>query len=456
MAKLNDLFETFLGEIEPDGATKKYAKTAQEKIREHLEEVDDFQKCVLGSYLYGSYKRHTAITDIKDVDIVVLTNFDIKSSENTPDKILRKLKNALTRYYKDSDNTVYQRRSILVKDPLHEENTDITLDIIPAVLVDESDTTIYVPDRELKEWILSNPKKHIERTSKLNESSDEKFVPLVKMIKWWWKYQSKQKQSNVERPKPKGFWIECLVVENFDNDRIEWADHFIATLTNISSKFAGVTGVPELIDPGLPNQSISSSTSFEEFQFFMNTVNESLKIAINAEAEQNEEVSSKLWQKIFGEKFPLGENVSSDKVYFKSTPFLLGDYSHRESIRWPENKIYSVRIDAYLYTKDKKKRLRGINSDAHFLSTLSILYRAKTNTLKPYKVYWQVVNTGSHAAREKELRGQIFPKDNEGAKLDQWESSLYTGRHWIECFIVKDDYCVARRIFFVNIKNPSF
>jgi hypothetical protein len=49
----------------------------------------------------------------------------------------------------------------------------MTLDIIPAVLVDESDTTIYVPDRELKEWILSNPKKHIERISELNEAGQK-------------------------------------------------------------------------------------------------------------------------------------------------------------------------------------------------------------------------------------------------------------------------------------------
>ena len=50
----------------------------------------------------------------------------------------------------------------------------------------------------------------------------------------------------------------------------------------------------------------------------------------------------------------------------------------------------------------------------------------------------------------------IFESDNSNPSV-HWEKSLYTGKHWIECFIVKDGICVARSgRFYVNIYNPEF
>ena len=73
-----------------------------------------------------------------------------------------------------------------------------------------------------------------------------------------------------------------------------------------------------------------------------------------------------------------------------------------------------------------------------------------------YEVFWQVVNTGRHAESESGGRGDVF-KSKYSNPLVHWEYSLYTGRHWIECFIVKDDVCVARSgRFYVNIRNPQF
>jgi hypothetical protein len=121
-----------------------------------------------------------------------------------------------------------------------------------------------------------------------------------------------------------------------------------------------------------------------------------------------------------------------------------------------------VRVDAFLYTRDGLKRLRGINSDAIFQNGLSIKYVAQTNIREPYEVWWQVVNTGRHAAKEKGLRGSFFKAQQKSGKsssnkLINWESSHYNGKHWIECFIIKEGVCVARSgRFFVNIRNPNF
>lgn len=74
----------------------------------------------------------------------------------------------------------------------------------------------------------------------------------------------------------------------------------------------------------------------------------------------------------------------------------------------------------------------------------NLSFYAVTDVPMPYKVYWQVVNTGNEAQNANNLRGGIFPSDFEGKEgLKRDEKTLYIGKHWIECFIVKDGICLA-------------
>src|SRR5687767_4854969 len=118
MAKLDTLFETFLSNVNPSPKMVEYAHSAHDPVRKFLESDEGLGKFIEGSFLYGSYKRRTAVGNIKDVDVVLLTTFDPYSQENTPQRVLRKLKSILTKYYKDADNQDYQRRSIRVNQPL--------------------------------------------------------------------------------------------------------------------------------------------------------------------------------------------------------------------------------------------------------------------------------------------------------------------------------------------------
>lgn len=317
MSALNDSFNQLLARINPDKQAVRYAQKAHEPVRDHLESDDNFSEHVEDTFLYGSYKRNTAVGKIKDVDIVVLTNFDINLEENTPDKILRKLKASLTRYYKNADNTDYQRRSIRVNDPLPDDHgIEITLDVIPAVAINGIDGILLVPDIELKEWVESHPKGHINYTSRLNDDaySGQQFVPLVKILKWWWKYQCSVHQPSVERPKPQGFWIEVLTGQCFDPNKKEWADHFIATLQNIVDRYGASEDVPKLPDPGLPGKTIQTSMTKSEFKTFIKIVGTSLELAKKAYNEVDTRKSSEIWQTIFGEYFPESAGIKPNNI----------------------------------------------------------------------------------------------------------------------------------------------
>lgn len=103
--------------------------------------------------------------------------------------------------------------------------------------------------------------------------------------------------------------------------------------------------------------------------------------------------------------------------------------------------------------KVNRRPKANIPSNALVPTWHDIDYTAKTNAPVPYDVYWQVVNTGEHARQEDGLRGEIVK-----GGLVQTERSLYTGKHWIECFIVtKEGVCIARSgPFYVMFRNPQF
>lgn len=63
-----------------------------------------------------------------------------------------------------------------------------------------------------------------------------------------------------------------------------------------------------------------------------------------------------------------------------------------------------------------------------------------TSVPYPYDVYWKVKNVGPEAERRNQIRGQIVSKGNSIV-----EHSNFYGNHYIECYIIKNGVCVARK-----------
>lgn len=465
MTKLNSYFDSFLENIEPSADAKKIAQQAHQQLREAIETSKKFGDCITDSYLYGSYRRSTAIGTIKDVDIVLLTNLNPTLQENAPQSVLRRLKESLNEFYGEPKDTAYQRRSIRVDNPLRSvSNCELTLDVIPAVQVSEGRTELLIPDRDLKRWILSNPKGHIARTEFLNSDNfgEGKFVPLVKMVKWWWKHWCEENIPDEERPNPKGFWLECLAGNCFTRGIATWSENFQSLLQTILSRYGNFTEPPPIDDPGLPSEEIKTSMSSNEFVQFLNAVSVSLEQMNEAIRDTDDLRSTILYRKVFGDAFPIYDSAQIDFTCPQRTH--LGDYSHRRALDCPiklDSKRKHVSLQACYYKDDQ--HIAELRSDGPtLLPDLTIKFRAQTDIQWPYEVKWQVVNTGEHAKRSGGLRGDFFDsrdKNNHksGSMLENEESTSYTGKHWIQCFIVKDGVCVAEsERFYVNIYNEEF
>lgn len=128
------------------------------------------------------------------------------------------------------------------------------------------------------------------------------------------------------------------------------------------------------------------------------------------------------------------------------------DAPHRRPMRWRLETSGVVRIDQAIVEKPGF-RARSIQSnDAPLSRNCSLTFQASTTVLKPYKVFWQIVNTGEDAKRCRNLRGGFEELQYERGYLSKSESTLYPGVHSIECFVVRGDACLARSgPFIVNI-----
>jgi hypothetical protein len=122
------------------------------------------------------------------------------------------------------------------------------------------------------------------------------------------------------------------------------------------------------------------------------------------------------------------------------------DVPHRELPQWP----VALNYEAKLTARASRQGWRTLNFHSNpkpLLKHFSLRFEVSTNVPWPFNVYWQVVNTGEEAANANGLRGAIF----EGTST-RFESTLYQGKHWVECFIVKNEQLVARSgEFIVNI-----
>jgi hypothetical protein len=90
------------------------------------------------------------------------------------------------------------------------------------------------------------------------------------------------------------------------------------------------------------------------------------------------------------------------------------------------------------------------------LSKTGLSFEASTNVARPFKVYWQVTNTGNEAEWARNLRGGFYDGTISRGGLERQESTKYAGSHCVQCFIVKDGNCVAMSdLFVVNIAQAA-
>lgn len=82
---------------------------------------------------------------------------------------------------------------------------------------------------------------------------------------------------------------------------------------------------------------------------------------------------------------------------------------------------------------------------------LHIDFYATTNAPYPYDIWWKVRNVGEYAETNNKIRGQIIKNSGKHHR----EESQFAGPHFVECYIIKNNECVATKRVHVNIGDIS-
>lgn len=136
-----------------------------------------------------------------------------------------------------------------------------------------------------------------------------------------------------------------------------------------------------------------------------------------------------------------------------STARVILSPAHRQEPPWNLAAHGEVQIEKAIAARNGFRPEEFASGGTPLPKHVSLTFEADTNIPKPYKVYWQVVNTGRDAETARGLRGGFDEGHITAGKLTRNETTLYGGQHSIECFIVKNGLLAARSgQFIVNIQ----
>lgn len=433
------------------------ADDAFDTLTSFLENAEDLEDVFIDTSKQGSLRQGTIIkprTDETEFDVDLLLRLN-DVADWSPTDYLDAVKAAFegSARYEDLVDTRGKHRCITI-----DYANEFHVDVVPSI---ERDGQCWIMNRDTDEFEVTDGDGYAEWFTDRNEIAGGQLIRVVRLVKYL--------RDEHEWP------VKSILLTTLLGDQVSDADPaedyedlptaLVRLLTRLDEYLQEQAGVPDVVNPALPEEAFTRHWDEETFEQFRDGIHEVAQLVSEAYAADDGETSGDKWKEAFGDAFPVADEDLEDGEELAEALLNLGPTAHAQPVTAiPVNSEvlrYTVRVDAKVYSQGGKKFFRGINSDARIASNRTIHFKARTNAPEPYDVRWQVVNTGRHAERENGLRGNFFGgRDLQSRpmhKLQNWETTQYTGRHWIECFIVKDGVCVGRSgRFYINIKNPSF
>jgi hypothetical protein len=287
--ELGSDFKAFLSSIQPGDDEVAAAKAAHEQVRDELRTDSESKDAHEDTFLSGSYARRTAINDINDVDVICI--LDIDRTITPPEVLLSWVEGIVSKYYKEVRP---QGRSIGA-----EGKGGVWLDIVPATPVNAADGPLWIPDREVKQWVQTHPKGQIAACNERNETTNGYFVQVVKVLKAW------RDRLPTKSCQLKSYILESLIHKTIGSPSSH-AGAIVSVLEGIESSYGAYRGtniVPAITDPGNSSVVVTKHLPAKEFDDFMIQVKSAAQIARSAFDNNDESSSRELWRQLFGSQF---------------------------------------------------------------------------------------------------------------------------------------------------------
>jgi len=466
-------------------AEKKYMDIAswfEENIQKY-----DFVIYQQGSFALGTVTKPISDADEYDLDLVCEIN---NASDLTAEQLKKRSYDWLNRYGK------YERLKEKTRcwQVIYSDSLQFHIDFLPSLPLPLGDERILITDKDdnykTYEYIGSNPKGYAawfkERMAAQYALQEHKIAiekyaadikkvpryavktPLQKAIQLLKRHRDILFKDDTYNVTPISIIITTLSAHTYNNE-----DNIYDALLSI------IKGMPRYINK-LADGSYSIENPSCPTENFAEKWNEHPERAV-AFFEWIEQVKLDLVENLISVdttihagnllKQSLGENIvqksfaaldtdvaktmleESNEKIFALVPVRvqqLLSVPHRQKVPWSLPRGNRVIIKTLVI--DKNGNSYDYKSDGSPIEkNASIEFKALFGGLKqPYIVRWQIVNTGYEASLAKQLRGDL-EVSNKG-KYTRQEGTQYSGSHFVQCFVTKNNQCLAKSdIFIVNI-----
>lgn len=277
---------------------------------------------------------------------------------------------------------------------------------------------------KVKGWIESDPREFMIWFS---DQCDERgqLRRIVRYLKVWSDFRKGEL--------PSGMIMSILAAENYiSNPRDDIALYLtLAKIMETLRRRFTCTRPTTPIGEDLLNT--FSQTKREYFLSSLRSLVEAASFATSDSASHKD--ACKQWQSCFGaDRFPFEDEEIVEEKF-------------RMDLQ------YNIAIDCIVTQKGFRDKLLSLilRDKSWLLPERELKFQITTPPpLSNYDVYWKVRNVGSEAIRRKQVRGQILKDESRGSRR---ERSCFHGKHYVECYIVQQDVCVARAGIWVPISN---
>lgn len=447
MINLDNEFIELHEDLQLNQTQQNRIESAVSAISSHIKgyyEIDEQDVFLQGSVATQTIIKPQDSSVEYDVDIVAVLG-DIDSD---PDILLLSLEDCF------KANEIYSKKLDDNKDrpcirlQYAEENAaKFHVDIVPTRLGTHS--PLEMPTRK-GGWKETAPREFAQWS--LDHSDDYRKVVMI--LKRW------RDNQDVEIP---SVTLQVLVADAVEGKTYNsFTEMIVDCISAIYQRFEDASSRPSILNPTLLTEDFANKWDDEDFERFKTKLSDAYQSVNAAYLESDKEAAIALWQKVLGSSFTTTtESTSAVVLNPQQLALTLGDTSHAQIAPWRQlEKLYSANISAtatwsiekkvfkrynYWQTIKMSAKIR-VNLGQHLNKGLLLDYYLNTDAPKPYTVHWQVVNTGEEARDD--LRGDI--KERTGHHIQ--EHTKYTGTHWVEAYVVKDNICIARtNKFYINI-----
>lgn len=320
------------------------------------------------------------------------------------------------------------------------------IDIVPYVI--RSDGFEVIVNRETNAFETTNP---VGFTVWLQEKDDLTAGNLRKAIRLLKYLRDRQAAFAI-----KSVLLTTLVGSVVDSWRTVDPDYYkdvpttlVHALADLDTWLQARPYRPSIIDPSCSTTSFDHRWTDQQYNAFREKIHQLAPEVRAAYDAERIDASISAWRRVFGPDFPEATTpppLSAGAIVRKIAP-RLGRAPKEEFIeeKVPVNITHQVTVTCDVSEAAPLNRAarRALRSRAGRVPKhRELLFRITgTDVPPPFQVFWKARNTGEEAKRLGQLRGEIHPDEG---RHQRKERTLYTGHHWMECYVVKDGICVAR------------